>query len=596
MIYIDPPYNTKSENFIYNDNFKKSEEELIANFGLDENTTDFLQNVYGTRSHSGWLAFVYPRLKLARDLLKEDGVIFISIDDNEQANLKIMCDEIFGEENFVEIFKWNKTSTPPSLSNKVRGKYEFVLCYEKSNTNNIFNGGITEGGDMPLLNESNSINTLTIPKESIKFNFSGEYKHGIYDRVELLKNIKIENNYITEDLNIKGKFKWSQETINREVLEGTIFIIKTEKFAIRYIRTGERIKKPADIISKKECKVGTNEDANKEQKIIFNKVLFSNPKPTSLIKYLINFICDKNDLILDFFAGSGTTGDAVMQLNAEDRGNRKFILVQWDEQVKKNTEAYQFCTENNFKPVISSITIERLNRAGERLRNKSAMTRKGDSTQPKSHSEPKSHSALDAESLFKDEMADQVRHEDKQKVIASNDPQSQPHAQSHCGLDPQSQIDIGYKVFSLTKKPKLAEQGGLFRLVNERKSTADTLYNMLCATGKSLHTPFTELIKDRLYLVEEIPHQVRNDDNQTVIAGNDPQSQPHTQSHCGLDPQSQKYLYVLGEISPEQWDPIRINTDECQIYIDGYSDISLENWLNLFGLNEKDKEQVAVVY
>ncbi len=101
MIYIDPPYNTKSENFIYKDNFKKSDENLINDFSLDEESVDFLHNVYGTRTHSGWLSFIYPRLKLARDLLTDDGVIFISIDDNEQANLKILCDEIFGEDNFL---------------------------------------------------------------------------------------------------------------------------------------------------------------------------------------------------------------------------------------------------------------------------------------------------------------------------------------------------------------------------------------------------------------------------------------------------------------------------------------------------------------
>ncbi len=573
MIYIDPPYNTKSENFIYNDNFKQNEEELIENFGLDENTTNFLQNVYGTRSHSGWLAFMYPRLKLARDLLKEDGVIFISIDDNEQANLKIMCDEIFGEENFVGQWNWYKSKTPPNLSKKIKKNIEYILCYEKQNIDAKYKGLLKKSkSDDPFINATNSIKKLCFPENSI--NVNREFKKGVYGTEKypnkIYNDLFIKNGKNKNSVTFESKFRWTQEKLNEELKNGTIINLSVNG-VLSYKKKNYDPEVPPNFIS---AEIGdTNENASNYLISLFEKKIFDYPKPTSLIKYLINFICDKNDLILDFFAGSGTTGDAVMQLNAEDGGNRKFILVQWDETIKKNTEAYQFCIDNNFEPVIPSITIERLNRAGERLRIKSAMTKR------------KGHSVPDTESLFKDEMADQVRHEDKQKVIAGNDPQSQPHAQSHCGLDPQSQLDIGYKVFSLTQKPKLAEQGGLFRLVNERKTTADTLYNMLCATGKPLHKPFTELIKDRLYLVEEIPHQVRND---------------NTQSHCGLDPQSQKYLYVLGEISPEQWETVEtknfLSLQETQIYIDGYSDISLENWLNLFGLNEKDKEQVTVVY
>ncbi len=613
MIYIDPPYNTKSENFIYNDNFKQSEEELIENFGLDENTTNFLQNVYGTRSHSGWLAFMYPRLKLARDLLKEDGVIFISIDDNEQANLKIICDEIFGEENFVGDIIWHKKTQPSFLSNEISNVKEHILFYKKSENSITTFGGLTNPDKkIELINVSNKETERDFNHTNVLFNkgsFNGILAKGKYGNhpleIELLEDIEIRNGKSLSNFTLKGRFKWSQKKINESFSNGDIFLLttKTLRPIIEPKDKKVKIKPILDLLSKKfNYSIGTNTDGTNEIASIFKqKELFTNPKSTNLIKYLIKSITgieNKNDLILDFFAGSGTTGDAVMQLNAEDGGTRKFILVQWDEAIKKNTEAFKFCKENNFEPVISSITIERLNRAGERLQNKSAMTRKGDSTQPKSHFASKSHSVLDAESLFKDEMADQVRHEDKQKVIA--------------GFDPQSQLHIGYKVFSLTKKPKLAEQGGLFRLVNERKTIADTLYNMLCATGKPLHTPFTELIKDRLYLVEEIPHQVRNDDNQTVIAGNDrqsqphtqshcgldPQSQPHAQSHCGLDPQSQKHLYVLGEISLDKWETVGTNTrvcpiDECQIYIDGYSDISLENWLNL---QIGQKENITVVY
>lgn len=128
MIYIDPPYNTKSENFIYKDNFKQSDSQLIKEFGLGEDTANFLDNIYGTRSHSGWLSFMFPRLMLAKELLKEDGVIFISIDDNEQANLKITCDEIFGEENFISNNIWIKKNSPQNDAKKISPSHDYIVC------------------------------------------------------------------------------------------------------------------------------------------------------------------------------------------------------------------------------------------------------------------------------------------------------------------------------------------------------------------------------------------------------------------------------------------------------------------------------------
>ncbi|GAA8981794.1 hypothetical protein EKB5_13420 [Helicobacter pylori] len=131
MIYIDPPYNTKNDNFIYSDNFSQSNEEILKTLDYSKEKLDYITNLFGSKCHSGWLSFMYPRLLLAKDLLKQDGVIFISIDDNEAAQLKLLCDEIFGEGNFIETFLWNKTQTPPSASNKTRKTHEFILCYQK---------------------------------------------------------------------------------------------------------------------------------------------------------------------------------------------------------------------------------------------------------------------------------------------------------------------------------------------------------------------------------------------------------------------------------------------------------------------------------
>ncbi len=618
MIYIDPPYNTKSENFIYQDNFKQSEEELIENFGLDENTTDFLQNVYGTRSHSGWLAFMYPRLKLARDLLKEDGVIFISIDDNEQANLKIICDEIFGEENFLGQIVAQTNPRGRQLDKFLAKTFEYILVFSKNiNEAKILEIPKSEKtmkeynmkdeiGNYRLLElrnrGSSQFNRITRPNLYFPIYINPETRDISLEKTEKFSETALPLNSKKED----GCWTWSKDKI---VKDFNFLTAKKTKDGIWRVFRKDYIPKGGATSKEKTLWIEKNinhENGKELVSTLLKSGVFDFPKSTEIIKKCLRIGAKPNDLILDFFAGSGTTGDAVMQLNAEDISagsmqvgkQRKFILVQWDEKIdkKKNAEAYKFCRENNFEPVISSITIERLNQAGERLRNKSAMTRKGDSTQPKSHSEPKSHSALDAESLFKDEMADQVRHEDKQKVIAGNDPQSQPHAQSHCGLDPQSQLDIGYKVFSLTKKPKLAEQDGLFRLINERKTTADTLYNMLCATGKPLHTSFKELIADKLYLVETTTPN-------PSLKGGEFQGEVSNSLKGGEQGEvdNGKFLYVLGEISLDKWETVGTNPcvcpiDECQIYIDGYSDISLENWLNLFGLNEKDNEWVAVVY
>lgn len=164
-IYIDPPYNTGND-FIYNDNFSKdSSQELLESGQIDSEGNRLVSNnTSNGRFHSDWLSMMYSRLKLSRNLLTNDGLIFISIDDNEYDNLKKLCNEIFGENNYVATFNWMKTATPPSLSKSVRKKFEYVLCYSKTSNYNPLNGGVVEGGDMPLLNEINKYATLVFPK------------------------------------------------------------------------------------------------------------------------------------------------------------------------------------------------------------------------------------------------------------------------------------------------------------------------------------------------------------------------------------------------------------------------------------------------
>lgn len=298
MIYIDPPYNTKNEKFIYDDNFVKEYQKLLIELDLlklDSNgkvlekseVLHFLTNPSGDKAHSGWLSFMLPRLKLARDLLKDDGVIFISIDNNEQANLKILCDEIFGEENFIETFLWNKTQTPPSASNKTRKTHEFILCYQKFQDNQKMIARFENGGDAPLWNETNSERILTFPANYVFSNLkNGIYKKGVRDKIELLDDVEVKNGKIKNSFRLKGHFRWKQETLNEEIENNVFLIIKSNKFSIRYCREGDRIVMPTNEISKKD-NVGTNETASSELEALMGQKVFSFNKPVSLMKYLI---------------------------------------------------------------------------------------------------------------------------------------------------------------------------------------------------------------------------------------------------------------------------------------------------------------------
>lgn len=338
MIYIDPPYNTGND-FIYEDDFAQNAKEYLANSGqLDEEGNRLGVNMESNgRFHTDWLNMIYPRLKLAKNLLSDDGVVFISIDDNEIANLRRVCDEVFGEQNFVTQFLWTRTSTPPSLSYKCRKTVEYVLCYEKRLGKTRYFGSLLSGGDAPLLTAGNPVEELRFPEESVRFNFMkvGTLKAGVYDKAELLDDITIVDGVNQNAFSMKATFKWRQQMLNDEVAKGSYFICKTNKLSIRFQRPydEDNFKTPnnfLDLELNRAVGVGTNEGAVKELDDLGMSRVFDFPKPVSLVKYLINMVTKRapTGVILDFFSGSATTAHAVMQLNAEDGGTRKFILVQ----------------------------------------------------------------------------------------------------------------------------------------------------------------------------------------------------------------------------------------------------------------------------
>lgn len=384
VIYIDPPYNTGSDGFVYPDSFEYSDDKLKEMFGLSDDQVERLKSIQGKSSHSAWLTFMYPRLVLAKRILSKDGTFFMSIDDNEVANAKECLDEIFGESNFVGFFSWNKSQNPPSLSKTIRHKLEYVICYSFNLTNSArFFGGMIEGGDSPLYNGGNDESILEFPRNSVIFNIEdGTYKPLSSEKISLLNTVIVKNKINQNSFKLKGKFRWKQKSLVTEIRQGTKILIKSKSFTPRYARENKRYMIPSDFIGASE-KVGTNEYGRKEVENLLGEGVFSFPKPTSLIKYLINMVgyTKKKLRVLDFFAGSSTTADAVMQLNAEDCGHRKFIMVQLPEktyQTNKDgkevpTKGGKAAYDAGFKS-IDEISRERIRRAAKKIKEDNELT------------------------------------------------------------------------------------------------------------------------------------------------------------------------------------------------------------------------------
>ncbi|MDO9985730.1 site-specific DNA-methyltransferase [Glaesserella parasuis] len=306
-IYIDPPYNTGDDGFIYKDNYQ----------------------------HSTWISFLIDRIAHSYNLMSNYANLFCSIDNKEQENCKNILNSIFNESNFIETFLWTKTSTPPSLADKSRKTVEYIHCYEKIKNNQKYKGDLLDNGDVPLLNSSNNIATLIFPANSIHFNISdGEYTHSTDMKLLFDNKIIVENGKNKTDISLTGRFKWQQSTLDTEIKNGTYFLIKSNIFSIRFQRLDNTgYKAPNNFLTirlNKDNQVATNETAFQE---LANLALtgVNYPKPISLIQKLVSFNTDKTDLILDYFAGSGTTAHAVINLNREDNGNRQYILVEQGE-------------------------------------------------------------------------------------------------------------------------------------------------------------------------------------------------------------------------------------------------------------------------
>lgn len=373
MIYIDPPYNTGNDSFVYPDDYSERQDEYKKRAGIiDENGFLNKQDCWKKNSkengqfHSVWLSMMYPRLYLARNLLREDGVIFISIDDNEQANLKLLCDEIFGAENFIACLVWEKKKKGTFLSNTVTSIKEYVLAYSKNKI--IFQGLIGEINHAeetyPCINASNKSGIRIIPA-GIPSNFREENhflpKGSIISvsTMELIlhSDLVIKNSVLAQDLIIEGHWRYQQDLMTEYALNNELYI--TQDLYLRRIVKEPRHKTLKDLLPRvgtdenstyKTLNInnlfadgwGSNEDGEEElRQLLENKAVLDFPKPKKLIEKLIVSIRDSDAIILDFFAGSGTTAHAVLDLNEQDGGNRQFICVQMPEVLDETSEAYK---------------------------------------------------------------------------------------------------------------------------------------------------------------------------------------------------------------------------------------------------------------
>lgn len=501
MIYIDPPYNTKNDDFIYPDDFRKDYKQICIETGLikieiDEfgNETEvlseamnFFNSITSTKSHSGWLSFMLPRLKLARDLLRDDGVIFISIDDNEQANLKLLCDEIFGEENFIADFIRKTKSTTNDAKTGINYQHEFLYCYAKNKENvNLL------GGQKDLSKYKNPDNdpngAWASDNPSAK---SGTPQNGYFG---------VTNPYTGKvDYPPEGRFwLFSQNTLQKHIDEGRICFKKEHKddergfIYKRYLKDLKTDLTTFDSLKFVDNKF-MNQSATKGLKELNMVEAFSYPKSVEFIQEIINHATnDNHDIILDFFAGSGTTAHAVMAQNAQDNGNRKFILVQLDEKIdeKKSKTAFDFCKNElgSKEPVISDITIERVKRAGNKLE--------------------------------------------------------------------KPNLDTGFCVYDLTDKDTLIQKsdGTLDFYLNEDLTPLDKALNLALQSGKMVDIKSEEICKDKLYKFDDSYYIVSYDKN------------------------------VLESLEA---------TTDKPVYISGYNDIKLDDFLNLQSVL---KDRLNVVY
>lgn len=381
LIYIDPPYNRDAD-VIYPDDYSepvKNYQILTGQIDSDGRRLTSANEEDG-RYHTKWLNMMYPRLKLGKDLLREDGLILISCDEKELANIRGMMDEVFGEENFIGQWNWFKSATPPNLSLKIKRNIEYVLGYERNRSSTRYSGiRKHSSSDDPLTKPQNSTKVLEFQPGQLEI-VNGEdfYRKGTYGTArfpnELLDDLHIENGTNTNMVRFKNRFVWTQGKLEEEVASGTRVRANAASLVLSYKKQDYSEEIPPNLIDDRVGVETTEESAKDLANLLDQRNVFEYPKPVSLIKYLISFIPNSGGIVMDFFAGSGTTGHAIYEINSFSQGKdaTRYILVQLPEPLdidkKDQRTAAEYCDKIGTPRNIAELTKERLRRAGAKLK------------------------------------------------------------------------------------------------------------------------------------------------------------------------------------------------------------------------------------
>ncbi|MBU7462544.1 site-specific DNA-methyltransferase [Lactiplantibacillus pentosus] len=374
VIYIDPPYNTGQDDFVYPDNFEYSDHQLETMFGLDDDQLSRLKSIQGKSSHSAWLTFMYPRLELAKHLLKRTGVIFISIDDNEDSNLKEICDEIFGENNFLAQVVWERAYAPINLKKNFSPSHDYMLVYGRD-ANVIETNGIarTDSSDSLYKNPDNDPRGVW---QSDNMSVGPAIQDNIYP-------VTTPSGRVVEPPAGRS-WRLSQNAFRKRLADNRIWfgsdgngVPRIKRFKSELHKTGIT---PMTIWKYQD--VGHSQSATQNlQTLMGGKKYFSYPKPVKLIQRAIQLYSDQDSIIMDFFAGSATTAESVMKQNVEDGGHRKFIMVQLPEKtyhINKNgdkvpTKGGRIAFQDGFMS-IDEIAQERIRRAAKKIKQDNELT------------------------------------------------------------------------------------------------------------------------------------------------------------------------------------------------------------------------------
>ena len=356
-IYIDPPYNTGSDGFVYNDDFGFTPVQLVDRIGLSEDEAQRVLDLQGKSSHSAWLTFMYPRLQLAKELLAEDGVIFISVDDNEQSNLKLLCDEVFGEQNFIGDLIWKSKSGGANDSDQIAIDHEYIIAYARNlPCANLLADPLAQASTQYNRSDENGRYSLErLDKQNLQYSASMDYDLvGPDGTVYSLEH--------KDPLNPNAIWRWGKDTV-RENIDQLVF----ENGHV-YTKNYEKIgSKPRSLLI--EERFGRSRTGTTDMARLFDgRAFFKNPKPIKLLEHILRISVPNESIVLDFFSGSGSTAHAVMNSSAQTGKRIRYFMIQLNERIDPTSNRYSKAAHSAGYRTIDEIGRERIKRAAAKIK------------------------------------------------------------------------------------------------------------------------------------------------------------------------------------------------------------------------------------